>query len=259
MKNVALITGAGGGLGMEFASIHARTGGDLVLVGKNKSGLKKLKKTLEQEHGIHAIIVVQDLSQEHAGKAVYDFVKKHDITVQYLINNAGFGNVAPFHKQPWKTQKDMIYVNAVAVAELTYYFLQDFIKQGSGRILNVSSIAGELPGPQQAMYYATKAFVTSLSNAISYEIRGTGVTLTTLKPGPTKTGFGKISGMDGTGVYKHLANASDVARTGYTAMLKGAIETTVGAPLSQRFALRFSKFIPKQLLLAQVDKQQKKH
>ncbi|MDX1284022.1 MAG: SDR family oxidoreductase, partial [Draconibacterium sp.] len=198
MKNVALITGASTGIGKEFANIHAEKGGDLIIVARRLEKLEELKTELEKKHSVKVLVIAKDLSLAEAPKEIYDEVKAAGIEVEYLINNAGFGGRGKFHEREWDKDLAMINLNVLALTALTRFFLPDFVKRNSGKILNVSSTASFMPGPLQAVYFATKAYVTYFSNAIAEELHDTKVTVTNLMPGATETEFAQVSGMDKT-------------------------------------------------------------
>lgn len=257
MKKVALITGAAGGIGKEFAKIHTSMGGDLVAVDLNEQGLAKLKKELEGgKQNTQVYTISKNLAHPNATKEIYEELKSEGIHIDYLINNAGFGGVGKFHERPWEKDLSMIQVNVLALASLTRFFLPDFIERKSGKILNVSSTVSLIPGPMQAVYFATKAFVTSFTNSISGELFGTDVSATALLPGATKTGFGAHSGMDKTSIYKKPASAAEVAKDGYQAMLEGKIEIIAGLPWSQRMQLSITPLLPKKMVVDRIRKQQ---
>jgi short-subunit dehydrogenase len=256
MKNVALITGAASGIGKEFSKLHAQQGGSIVAVDMNSEGLKSLKSELENNFNIEVYTITKDLSRITSAQEIYSEVKTLNITIDYLINNAGFGGVGKFHERPLEQDLAMIQVNIIALTLLTRYFLPDFITRDFGKILNVSSTVSLLPGPGQAVYFASKAFVTSFSNAISGELENTNVSMTALLPGATQTAFGNHSGMNKTAIYKKPASAKDVATKGYEAMLRGDIEVIAGLPFSQKLELSLIPFIPKKALLKRVNKQQ---
>lgn len=257
MKNVALITGASGGIGKEFAKIHAANGGDIVAVALGEEGWETLKKELSGgKHNTQVYTITKNLAHPNATKEIYDEVAEQGIEIDYLINNAGFGGVGKFHERDWESDLSMIQVNVLAVASLTRFFLPDFIARGSGKILNVSSTVSLIPGPMQAVYFASKAFVTSFTNSISGELFGTGVTATALLPGATKTDFGARSGMDKTSIYKKPASAKDVAKAGYDAMQEGKLEVIAGLPWSQRMTLSIAPLLPKEMVVTRVRKQQ---
>ncbi|MEL6617026.1 MAG: SDR family oxidoreductase [Bacteroidota bacterium] len=249
---LALITGASSGIGAELARIHAAASGDLILIARSEDKLRALADELESAHGITAHVLAKDLTDENAAQEVYDEVTARGLSVDYLVNNAGFGGVGRFHEREWGADRAMIQLNVVALTALCRHFLPDFVASGRGRILNVSSTASLLPGPMQAVYYATKAFVTSFSNAIAEELRGTGVTVTNLMPGATETDFGKTSGMDKTELFKETASARSVAQAGYDAMLAGKLDVIAGLTLTQRVSMAAVPFVPKSVLLKQV-------
>jgi short-subunit dehydrogenase len=256
MKKIALITGASSGIGRELAHIHAATGGHLVLVARSTQKLNELKIDLESKYKIVAAVITKDLTAPNAAQELYNEVKSLDIEIDYLINNAGFGGIGKFLERKLEVDVSMIQLNVVALVQLTHLFANDFVKKGSGKVLNVSSTASLIPGPLQATYYATKAFVTSYSNALSEELRGTGVTVTNLMPGATDTDFGKVSGMDKTKLFDAPVSALQVAQDGYDAMLSGEIDIISGLTFSQKLLMKMMPFMPKKLVLKQVREMQ---
>ena len=253
MKNVALITWASSGLGTEFAKLHAVYGGDVVLVARSEDKLNELAKELQNDYAIETYVIVKDLTKKKASQEIYDELSKQWIDIEILINNAGFGWVGKFTERKLKDDLSMIDLNIVALTELTHLFLKDFEARDHGRVLNVSSIASLIPWPMQAVYYATKAYVTSFSNAIAEELYDSQVTVTALLPGATETGFWETSGMDKTSMFSKPASAEEVAQTGYEAMLAGKLE--VLAWVSTAY-VRAMQLVPKKLLLPQVRKMQ---
>ncbi len=256
MKNTALITGASGGIGKELASIHASKGGDLIIVARSKGKLEELKKDLESKYSVQVMVIEKDLSEAKTPREVYDEVKEAGIQVDYLINNAGFGGLGKFHERDWQEDLNMINLNIVALTALTRFFLPDMVSRNRGKILNVSSTASLMPGPLQAVYYATKAYVTSFSNAIAEELHDTPITVTALMPGATETGFGSVSGMDKTEMFKNTASAAKVAEDGYQAMLDGKLDVISGVPFTQRVMLKMLPLSPKKMILGQIRKMQ---
>ncbi|MEL7163102.1 MAG: SDR family NAD(P)-dependent oxidoreductase, partial [Bacteroidota bacterium] len=182
MKNVGLITGASSGIGKELARIHAEKGRDLVIVARREAELNELKRELEDEHGVQVHVIAKDLTEILACDEIHDEMVMANITVDYLFNNAGFGGRGIFHEQKWELLSGMIDLNVKALTELTHLFLPGMVARGRGKILQTSSTAAYMPGPLQAVYFATKAFVNSFSWAIASEVEGTGVTVTTLNP-----------------------------------------------------------------------------
>jgi short-subunit dehydrogenase len=256
MKKTALITGASSGIGRELAHIHAATGGNLILVARSTQKLNELKIELESKHKIIAAVITKDLTAPNAARELYDEVKSLNIEVDYLINNAGFGGIGKFIERKLEEDVSMIQLNVVALTQLTHLFSKDFVKRASGKVLNVSSTASLIPGPLQATYYATKAFVTSFSNALSEELRGTGVTVTNLMPGATDTDFGKVSGMDKTKLFDAPVSALQVAQDGYDAMLSGNIDIISGLTFSQKLLMKMMPFMPKKMVLKQIREMQ---
>lgn len=256
-RKVALITGASSGIGKQLAHIHAARGGDLVVVARSEQKLSELAAELRRAHSCRVTVIAKDLTRPSAAREIYDAVKAAGIEVDYLINNAGFGGRGAFHERRWEDDLSMIDVNVVALTALTRFFLPDFVARDSGRVLNVSSMACLMPGPLQAVYYATKAYVTSFSNAIAEELRGTGVTVTALLPGATETEFARVADMDKTPVFAKMASAADVARAGYEGMLEGKLDVVAGVPFGQRVMLSFVPFTPKKLLIRQIHEMQK--
>jgi short-subunit dehydrogenase len=253
-RKVALVTGASSGIGKELARLHAKRGGDLVLVARSEGKLSELSAELTREHGCRVTVIAEDLSQPSAPKEVYDAVKAAGIGVDYLINNAGFGGRGAFHERRWEDDLSMIHLNVIALTALTRLFLPDLVARKSGRILNVSSTAGLMPGPLQAVYYATKAYVTSFSNAIAVELEGTGVTVTALLPGATETEFARVADLDKTPLFANNRNASpaDVAKVGYEGMLRGEMDVLAGLTFGQKMMLAAVPFAPKKMLMRQV-------
>ena len=256
MKKVALITGASSGIGKELANIHAEKGGDLILVARSKDKLENLKTELEKKHSVKVTVMAKDLSKQEAPKEVYDEVKNAGIKVDFLINNAGFGGRGKFHERDWKLDHDMINLNVMALTALTRFFLPDFVKRNEGKILNVSSTASFMPGPLQAVYYATKAYVTFFGNAIAEELYDTNITVTTLMPGATETEFGRVSGMDKTSMFQKTVSARSVAEDGYNGMLAGKLDVVSGLKFPQKIMMSMLPFTPKKMVLKQIRKMQ---
>ncbi len=254
----ALITGASGGIGKEFAKEHAAMGGNLVLVARNQTALEAVKAEIEAFADVKVLVKAVDLTQQDAAKKLYDELKKEGIRIDYLINNAGFGGQGYFHERPWEADHAMILVNIVALTELTRLFLPDFVERNSGKILNVSSTAALMPGPLQAVYFASKAYVRSFSEALFQELLDTKVSVTVLLPGAVDTGFAKTSGMEGTKLFEKTVSPGPVAKAGYRAMLLGKREVRAGLFPAQRAMLRVLPLLPKNLVLKTILNGQKK-
>jgi short-subunit dehydrogenase len=256
MKKVAIITGASSGIGKEFANIHAEKGGDVVLIARSADKLEALKNELEQKYKIKAMVIAKDLSLPQAPQEIYDEVKNEDINPEILINNAGFGGLGKFHEREMAQDLAMINLNVTALTALTRLFLPDFVKRNEGKILNVSSTASLMAGPLQAVYYATKAYVTSFSNAVAQELNDTNVTITNLMPGATETEFGAVSGMDKTVLFNKTASARKVAEDGYNGMMKGKLDVISGITGSQKMMFKMLPFLSKKMKLKTVYKMQ---
>lgn len=219
----ALISGASNGIGLELAKIHASKGGDLVLVARNKSKLDELKKELESQYEIKVYTIGKDLSAPNAAQEVFDETSKQNIQIEYLINNAGFGDFGMFVETDWNKELQMINLNITTLTQFTKLYLQDMVKRGSGKIMNVASTAAFQSGPTMAVYYATKAYVLSFSEAIDNEVSNKGVSVTTLCPGATESGFQAAAAMEESALVKgkKLPTAKEVAEYGYASMMKG--------------------------------------
>ena len=224
MPNLALVTGASTGLGKEFARIHAAKGGDLVLTARREAELMALKAELEAAHGVAVHVMPLDLGAPGGADTLVSAVRAKGLAVDVLINNAGFGGHGLHIDRDLADEQAMIALNICAVVTLTHEFARDMVARGGGKIMNVGSTAGFAPGPNQAVYFATKAFVNSFSQAVDQELRAKGVTCTALAPGYVETEFAKAANLEGTAMVKAGgANAADVARYGYGAMMRGAL------------------------------------
>lgn len=230
MRTTALVTGASSGLGLEFARICAADDIDVVAVARGEGKLYALKDELEEAHpGITVYVCPADLSREDAALDVFDFLVQHRLEANILINCAGFGDSGDYARADWRRQRDMVQVNIVALMQLTHLVLKPMVARGQGMVLNISSVAAFSAGPGMSVYYASKAFVMSFSEALAEEFRGTGITVTALCPGPTATGFESAASMSsGSTMFRHAASAPEVAREGYAAMRSGKVLDYVG-------------------------------
>ncbi len=199
---------------------------------------------------------MKDLAIQGSAKELYQEVKAQNITVNYLCNNAGFGGRGKFHEREWEQDLAMINLNITALAELTRFFLPDMVARNEGRILNTSSTASFMPGPLQAVYFASKSFVTFFSNAIAEELHDTNITVTAFMPGSTATKFAKVADMDKTSLFEKAADARSVADAGYKAMIKGKLDVVAGFPLSMRIMTALLPFMPKKMKLISIRKMQ---
>lgn len=228
-RRTALITGASRGIGREFAHIHAAHGGDVIAVARDSAALMELKDELEATHRARVTPIVCDLAAAGAAATLFRDVSALGDDLDILINNAGFGGHGLFDQQAPSVQAGMMQVNMVALTELTRLIVPGMIARRRGRIMNVASMAGFLPGPLQAVYYATKAYVLSLSEALANELAGTGVSVTALCPGPTDTGFQETADLQGVTAFRGAASARAVAAYGYDAMERGETTAIPGA------------------------------
>jgi uncharacterized protein len=221
MKELALITGATNGIGLEFAKIFAKNGIDLFLVGRNEDKLQEIKSELENHFKIQIHVFQQDLSKNDAAKNVFHYSKSKYLKVNYLINNAGFGDFGFFHESEWEKYNEMINLNISTLTELCHSFSKEMINAKSGKILNVASTAAFQSGPLMAVYFATKAYVLSFSEALNNELKDFGISVTTLCPGPTESGFQKLASMEESNLVKNkkLPSSKDVALFGYNSMM----------------------------------------
>ena len=221
-RKTALITGASFGIGQELAGIFAREGHNLVLVARTADKLRQLASELEKAHGTRSLILASDLAAPGAAAYVHDQTSRADITVDVLVNNAGFGQFGLFAENDLEECMQQIQLNITTLTHLTRLYLPEMLARKSGRILNVASTAAFQPGPLMAVYYATKAYVLHFSEAIANELQGSGVTVTCLCPGPTVTEFHKRANMLSSRMLQFGAmDARTVAEDGYLALIAG--------------------------------------
>ncbi len=251
MKPLVLITGASSGIGLELAKCFAATH-DLILVARRGAELQKLSAELSNEFKIQVHVLPADLSEPEAPAKVFAATQAKGWVVETLVNNAGFGGLGAFAEADQAKMMKMIQLNAMALTELTGLYLPGMKQRGKGRVLNVASTAAFIPGPLMAVYYATKAYVHSFSEALWEELRGTGVTVTSLCPGPTKTEFGDTAGLSGTKLFSgpNLLTSTAVARAGYTAAMKG--QRMVMPGFLNKLLIFGARLMPRGLLLKMV-------
>jgi short-subunit dehydrogenase len=225
MKPTALVTGASSGIGLELARLLAAGGHNLVLVARSAERLGQIAHELRDQTGVHVESRPRDLSDPVAARVVWQELIDDGVSVQTLVNNAGVGLHGPFGEQDVDAISRLVTLNVTALTTLTRLALPDMLARRSGRILNVASLVAYQPGgPQEAVYYATKSFVLSFSKGLARELRGSGVSITALCPGPTDTPFEKKSGATETALYKWMPSlsAGAVARAGYRGMMRGS-------------------------------------
>jgi short-subunit dehydrogenase len=244
MKYAALITGASSGIGYELAKILAREGYDVVLVARRQDKLTALQQSLEAQYAIEARTIVADLTEPDAPQQVFDTIMQWQWAIAVLVNNAGFGDHGLFLKSDWSRQQHMIQLNILALTHLTHLFLPGMVSRSQGQILNVASTAAFQPGPLMSVYFASKAYVLSFTEAIANELKGTGVTATTLCPGPTQSEFATAAGLQAIGVEgQNLPTSAEVAEFGYRAMQTG--QTVVVHGLRNRVLAFLVRFLPR--------------
>jgi uncharacterized protein len=219
-NRTALVTGASSGIGLELAAILAASGFHLFLVGRSEPKLKELADWCRSEHGVEADFHAVDLSDEDAPDRLYERLLSAGVSVDILVNNAGFAQYGRFVDTDAAAEREMMQVNIIALTRLTKLLLPSMLERGWGKILNVASTAAFQPGPLMAVYYATKAYVLSFSYALENELRGTGVTVTALCPGPTRSGFQERAAMEESKLVRgRIGDARLVARAGYEGLM----------------------------------------
>lgn len=223
MNNTALITGASGGIGAGFADIYASTGYNLLLIARSGDKLSTLKTELECQYGVDVHILPLDLSEGGASEIVFEYALRNNLAVDVLVNNAGFGYCSDFASSDLSRQQALAQVNMVVPMELTWFFLPDMVSRRSGHILNVASVASFCAGPKMSMYYASKAFLRSFSEAVAEEVCDKNVNVLAICPGPVSTGFEDASDLQNSKMFKIFKSktAREVAEAGYIASLKG--------------------------------------
>jgi short-subunit dehydrogenase len=243
-----LVTGASSGIGLELAKVFAANQFNLILVARTTAALETLAAKLRREYKIEAHVITADLAQPAAPAEIFAQTGKLGLTVDVLVNNAGFGLHGNFAELPLPRQLEIIQVNIAALVALTGLFLPGLIERQRGGILNVGSIAGFLPGPNMAVYYASKAFVQSFSEALHEELRGSGVSVTDLCPGPTESNFSQVARLHRTRTSSvRKMSAALVAQIGYEDFRRNQCLSVPG--LSNKFlAVLSSKILPRALV-----------
>lgn len=253
----ALITGASGGLGLAFAHKFAENNYNLVLVARSEDKLRQLASDLQSAHGITARVLPGDLTDADLPATLHSTLQDEGVAVDVLVNNAGFASYGLFHELDLQRELNMIQLNIAALTHLTHRFLGDMVARDQGRILNVASTAAFLPGPLMAVYYASKAFVLHFSEALANELKGTGVTVTTLCPGPTRTGFQSRADMEESKLVQNgLMDARTVAEAGYQGLLKGQAIVVPG--LMNKINITLPRFLPRGLVTTLVRRAQER-
>jgi uncharacterized protein len=248
IPKTALITGAANGIGYEFAQLFARDGYSLVLVDKNEQKLADVITEFKDKFNVLVTGVTKDLSLPTSPLEIYDQMQEASIKIDVLVNNAGFGKLGFFTDSNVTSDLEMLQVNLVCLTHLTKLFLPDMVKRGEGKILNVSSTAAFQPGPLMAIYFATKSYILSFSEAIANELEGTGVTVTVLCPGPTHSAFHQTTGMAEIQIAQgtKMMDAATVAKIGYHGLM--ANKTVVIPGVKNQILAKIVSFIPRSLV-----------
>ena len=259
-KQTALITGASGGIGYELAKLFAQDGYNLVLVARSGQKLTQIADDFKQKYGTAAKVIAKDLSIPTSPEEIFTELQQESIKIDVLVNNAGFASYGLFNEIDLTSELQMMQVNVVCLTYLTKLFLKDMVKQGSGRILNLASTAAFQPGPLMAVYYATKAYVLSFSEAIANELEGTGVTVTALCPGPTESGFQQRASMEDSKLVsgQKIMDAETVAKIGYRSLLEG--KTVIIPGVKNKILAESVRFTPRKMVTKLVrSMQENKH
>lgn len=222
-QQTVLITGATGGIGYELAKLFARDKYRLILVSRKEEELEKTASEFKDQYGSKVITIAQDLSEHDSARVVFDKLMRSKVDVDVLVNNAGFGRHGDFADVSWKEHEKLLQINIITLTQLTRLFLPGMIARRQGRILNLSSTAAFQPGPHMAVFFAAKRYVLSFSEGLREELQGTGVTVTTLCPGPTRTNFEKRAKLNKAKLFKvvKLLTPERVAIAGYNGLNKG--------------------------------------
>jgi uncharacterized protein len=249
-SKTALVTGASVGIGRELARLCAQEGYNLVLVARNASRLQQVAADLEQQFGVSVKHFPLDLTSSAARQFLFGQLESESIAIDVLVNNAGYGKLGAFADIPYEESAGQIELNITALTHLTKLFLAPMLQRKSGRILNVASTAGFQPGPLMAVYYASKAYVISFSEALANEVHGTGVTVTCLCPGLTDTEFQTRAGTERTTLFRRTRpmDAATVARDGFRALLKG--KPLVISGMRNRLLMESLRISPRRVVTA---------
>lgn len=245
-----LITGASRGIGHELARLAARKGHDVVLVARSAGAIEDLASELAEHHGVVATAIPVDLAAPDAVDVLASELEERGITVDALVNNAALGLSGPFHDQPDARLRQLLELNVVTLASLTRRLLPPMVERRNGAVLNIASVAAFTPGPQVALYHASKSFVLSFSLAVRRELRGTGVSITCLCPGPVDTGFPADAGQGNVTRAQKLTELSPerVAAAGYRAMVRRRAVVVPGA--SMRVTTQLTRHLPLRVVTA---------
>jgi uncharacterized protein len=256
-RQTALVTGASTGIGMELSRLFALNGYNLVLVARNEAVLKRLASEWREEYGVDTLAVAKDLSHHAAPDELVDWLDGKGIHVDVLVNNAGFGQYGPYLGLSPQQEMEMIQVNVASLTRLTRLLARKMAECGGGKILNVASVAAFQPGPLMAVYYATKAYVLSYSEALSEELADQGIQVSVLCPGPTRTEFFKRAGMvPNAWLNRFSLSAREVALEGYRGLMEG--KTLIIPGFRNRLMVWLNRLLPRKAVVRTVRKMQEK-
>ncbi len=240
----ALVTGASSGIGQEFARVLAEYGANLVLVARREDRLKQLADELRTAHGVAVHVEALDLGAPDAAAELHRRTSEVGLTVDLLVNNAGFGVYGPHMEIPWEREQQLLQLDIVALAQLTKLYVADMLRRGRGRVIQVASIGAYQPSPTYAAYAAAKAYVLYFGEALDYELRGTGVHCTVLSPGVTKSEFLEVSGQPLRPFHRMtMMPARAVVESGLRASLRGRPSVIPG--LANKLAVFSLRFAPR--------------
>lgn len=217
-----LITSASSGIGLALAREFAKHGHNLIITARNEEKLNKAKEIITDEYSVDVVTFSADLSKEESRTRLFEYTESNNFVVDILVNNAGFGDSNAFIDATWQRQKNMVDLNITALMHLTYLYAGDMRKRNGGKILNLSSVAAFCAGPNMSVYYASKAFVLSFSQALTEELKQYNIGVTAICPGPTATGFEKNAGMKNSKMFTAFGaqDANSVARCAYNGLMK---------------------------------------
>lgn len=242
-----LITGATTGIGYELSRLFAMNGYNLVIIARNQSQLERLRQQWENEFHVTIHVIVKDLSSPSSVPEIMNYLNKNNIEIDILINNAGFGLYGPFIETPIERELEMIQVNIVALTHLTKCLIPHMLRKKKGKILNVASIAAFQSGPLMSVYYATKAYVLSFSEALTNELADHGILVSVLCPGPTNTEFEKRANLQQSNLFRrNVMNPEEVARIAFRQFMKGKTMIVPGA--TNWILVRSTRFLPRKVV-----------
>ncbi len=246
-KEYVLITGATSGIGYELMLLFAKSKNNLLLVSRNKEKLKDIKLNIEKKYKVNVEYIDIDLSLYDSAEKVFSFITSKKLKISILVNNSGFGWGGEFNSSSIDRYQDMINLNILSLTKLTYFILPDMKKRKRGKILNLASVAAFLPGPYMSVYFATKAYVLSFSEALFFENIKYNITVTALCPGSTKTNFASVAHLKNQKSFDSSAmSAKQVALIGYNGLMKGKRVVVTG--ILNRLSVFIIKFVPHNIL-----------